>query len=570
MRLIVFAFGLLAAAQQPGAVAQVSPADSQRIHQAARASQERFERRRRDFLPWTDGSSSQPCDEVIGRFCFSFGDDDDWRPPPEAKQVGPLRETLLADLSRAARQLPGDPWIAGQRVRYLVEARKTADAQAAAAECRPADGWWCAALSGYAFHETADFVAAESAYAGALRAMPPPERCRWTDISVLLDGGVRRAYRSLECEARDSLEGRFWSLADPTQLTPGNERRTEHFSRLVHDRLQEDAFSPFGMSWGNDLREVVLRYGWPVSWSRKRPLTATLSSGFDVVMHYRGKPFDPTAALLNHPERTSASDLSLHRERPRSEYAPSYAESFDSLPHQLAVFRRGDSVVVVGAYDLSGDSLPVDGAALAGLVLYRDEQSDPVAVRTRQHAAGVVALAAPPAPGLLSLEVLASDHRRAGRARRWVRLEPAALSEIAVSDVLLLARSDSLPRSLDAAIPLARTTTELTPGEAVGLYWEVYGLGPETVPYSTSLTLVKENRNWFRRAARTLRLGGANRPQVSISWDDVSRPGEAAAVGTLALDIAGNSPGRYTLRLVVNAKGGAPASVERPLTIGAR
>jgi hypothetical protein len=135
-----------------------------------------------------------------------------------------------------------------------------------------------------------------------------------------------------------------------------------------------------------------------------------------------------------------------------------------------------------------------------------------------------------------------------------------------MSDLLLLSRSDSLPRSLEEAIPLARTGTSVSPGESVGLYWEVYGLGAKPVPLSVSVTLVKEGSGWLKRAARSLGLGGADKPKVSLNWSDMSQPGGVVLPGTIALNLGKNEPGRYTLRVEVSGPPGK-ASAQREIII---
>ena len=56
------------------------------------------------------------------------------------------RAQLLRDLERASDALPGDDWIIGQRIRYLVEGHDTSAVSVARA-CR-ATKWWCDALLG--------------------------------------------------------------------------------------------------------------------------------------------------------------------------------------------------------------------------------------------------------------------------------------------------------------------------------------------------------------------------------------------------------------------------------------
>src|SRR6266545_4338972 len=96
--------------------------------------------------------------------------------PEEPRRIGEARDRVVHQLDSAAALLPGDEWIAGQRVRYIVEAGRTADAIAAAHACRAA-AWWCEALAGFALHAAGDFAGADTAYRAALSDMPREERC---------------------------------------------------------------------------------------------------------------------------------------------------------------------------------------------------------------------------------------------------------------------------------------------------------------------------------------------------------------------------------------------------------
>ncbi|MBI4520421.1 MAG: hypothetical protein HY701_06265, partial [Gemmatimonadetes bacterium] len=254
----------------PQVVSPAPPqADARQARIAARSAQREFERIRRNHLPVRLDAGSAPCDEVIGRFCLWHGGDDAWEPVPEPSVVMSARSDLIAELESARRVLPGDWWISGQLVHYLIEAGQSKEAEAVAHACE-ADSWWCFALQGYALHESKEYEQADSAFAAALRLAPAEERHDWTDVSVLLERGASGRYRRLSEAERGRFEERFWWLADPLYLMSGNERRTEHFSRLVMDRIQDDARSPFGVPWGWDLREIVLRYGWPAGWERVR------------------------------------------------------------------------------------------------------------------------------------------------------------------------------------------------------------------------------------------------------------------------------------------------------------
>ncbi len=567
MRFTTFA-ALLAVVSAGDAAAQVD-ADSTRIHRDAQRAQNRFERLRLGFLPPDDGPSSGPCDEYVGRFCFRYGDRDEvYEPPPDSEPLVALRTRLLDELADAARALPGDGWIAGQRVRYLIEARRPGEAAAAAEACRPPGYWWCLALRGYARHAAGAYAAADSAYAAALAGMPDDERCRWTDLGKLLDGSPLN-YRRLPCAARDSIERRFWWLADPLDLVPGNERRTEHYSRWVMNQLQDDAVSPWGYAWTDDLREILIRFGWPAGWARARQSFGAADDwAVSATFRAPARAFEPPARFVETPEAIEAGQWSLVPAHPRGGYLPAYATRIDSLVAQVAVFRRGTGLVIVAGYDLSQDSVPPDAPAQAALFAAAAPGASGAHHVVHGTARGVVSLVAPGTPGLLSLEALAPAQRRAGRLRYWLQEPPApAAGRPALSDLLLLSRADSLPHSLDAAAPLARASSVVSAGP-VGLYWEVYGLGPGLQPYSVGLTVVRESAGFLRRAARAIGLAGPDRPQIRLSWDDLAQPG-AAEGSSLALDLAGSRPGRYTIRLSVTA-GGDSTTTARAITIDNR
>jgi hypothetical protein len=549
---------------------KLAPSDSQRIEKGARKAQEDFERVRRDHLPWSDGSSDH-CDEVIKAVCFTYGDpDDEWKPPKEDDEVIAARQNLITKLRESRDRLPANRWINGQLVRYLVDAGEDARAREAAASCQPMDSWWCLALTGFAAHEAGEFVAAESAFDRALGAMHTNQRCAWTDIEILLKA-PGNAYRDLDCVAQDSVARRFWWIADPLFLTPGNERRSEHFARHVFIQMEDDAplVSPSRFWQGAEI--LAVRYGPIAAWARKESHSLTVETDPEFIGYHRepAEVFEPSWKALSSIESMTPAEMPLRYKGARTGYAPKYAEHFDTLIYQVAVFRSADSATIVGAYDFTSDSVPKTAPVLAGLFLSPSDSVPLFSQRSDQLATGVLTLRTPLKPGLVSLETKTVDQPRAGRTRYWLPIEPVAPGTIAMSDLMLLSGIDSLPRTLAEAIPLARTGTSVSPGEALGLYWEVYGAGTRPVPLSVSVTLVKEGTGWFKRAARSLGLAGADKPKVSLNWSDMAQPGEHALTGTIALNLGKNEPGRYTLRVEV---AGAPgkATAQREIIIRER
>jgi hypothetical protein len=545
--------------------------DSQQILRWSRDAQADFESTRRHNLPTVPGHAGGACDERIGRFCFWFDGDGGAPPPAEPQRIREARDRLVHQLDSVAAILPGDEWIVGQRVRYLLESGPTADALAAARACRAA-AWWCEALTGFALHAAGDFEAADGAYRAALRDMPREERCRWTDVGVLLEGELARRYRRLSCDERAGFEEVVWWLAQPLFSVPGNDRRTEHFARMTMARIAERARSAYGLAWGDDLRDITLRYGWPVYWTQQ-PAGGVGSMEIVVAGHERQPAFHflSAAGALDDPGSASADDWAPAARRPREWYAPPYAISLAALEHHVALFRRGDSCLAVAAYDVRRDTSFARTTPDAALVLARDEGTAPVIERRPEAGlADVIVAKAACGPLLLSLEVVAPARRHAARARYGVRppAPPAPNGVVAVSDILLFDPPDSLPSDLAAVLAWVRGSATALSNARLGLFWEVYGLNPAGEAATMSVTVTPLRPGWLRRATES--LGLARRPPpVRLQWTEVPRLRGSVAGRALAIGLSGLAPGRYRVEVRVETERSA-AVAARDLQVVAR
>jgi len=536
--------------------------DSTHLLARARGAQEEFERARM-FLLSTGAAGTNPCDARIGRFCYSYSGDGG-QLPREPAGIGKARTRLLAVLDTVARALPGDDWVAGQRVRYLLEAGLPDSAVAAARSCRAA-AWWCAALEGLAWHVAGNFTFADQAFQTALDSMPEGERCRWTDLSDLLENPLRARYRSVPCAERRGFEDRVWWLAQPLWSVPGNDRRTEHFARLTEARLLAHARWALG-DWGDDARELIVRYGWPLAferddcggWCQPIPLGYLNEPSFhfmpDARAYDAGLPDDAAEG----PEQQSA----------RERYAPAYATNFSELEPDFAAFRRGESTLVVASWDVSRDTAFQDSALVAAVVLGRDERSPEVVTRlSGAKDAGALAAEAAWEPALASLELLAPQHRVAGRIR--VRLAPLAPAPgtVTLSGLLLFEPAESLPADLPAA--LARVHTGgVRVGRRIGVYWEDYGLASgEDVP--TAVTVTPEHRSLLRRVAAALGLAPKS-GSVRLEWHEMVQPPQGKVSRALVLDLAGLNAGRCRLDVTLSPPGRASVTSTRLINVTGR
>ena len=528
--------------------------DSAALLRHARRAQGEFERIRALQLPVEPGSPNGECDERIGRFCYWHDASPDSL-PAEPRAVGRGRERLLRVLDSATRAIPGDDWLAGQQVRYLVEAGRLTEALAAARDCR-ALRWWCEALEGFARHAAGDFPGADSVYRSALHNMPEDERCRWTDLSAVLEDSLRRRYRRLGCAERVRLETRLWLQAQPLLARSGNDRRTEHYARRTMARLLHRAGSPLGGLGGEDLTELIVRYGWPVAWAQ----TARRSS------------MESARSVIGHDQEPAYHFLpggNLADPRPRERYAPAYAETFTEMEPGFARFRRGESTLVVAAYDVTRDSLFRDVTLEVALVLARNEGAAPhVERRTGAEPAGVLVATAPWEPALLSLELTATPERRAARARSRPQATPSTEGDVIVSDLLLFDPPDSLPSELEAVLPHVRGSAALPSSSRVGLYWEAYGLAAEGEPLATTVGVAPVRIGWLRRAAESVGLASRSRP-VRLEWTEQGKPRGGIAARALVLDLSPLAPGRYRIELAVTGTGGRTTRASRAIQITA-
>ena len=557
--------------------------DSAEILRTARLAQARFENVRLERLPTSRGGErGGRCDETVGRFCF-WHDEDSWQPAAEARSIRDARLELIRTLGRLQGLSPRDPWITGQLVHYLIESGEAGDALAAARACQ-AQAWWCHALTGYALHASREYAGADVAFGAALAALSADQRCRWTDLSLLLEG-LRGRYRKLTCAQRAALDQRIWWLADPLYLVPGNERRTEHFARRVITALQDRAESPYVVRWGKDLEELVLRYGWPVAWERVPHRDGALRT--QTIAHNQRESVDflPPARFVEAPNTIGHGEWDLDPDRPVTGYAPAYATVFHALPHQLAVFRRGDSMVVVAGYDARGTRREhgtvrrmIDerregrkvARVEAALVLARDERAEPVSVRgTGTGPEGVLVALAPAASALLSLETLdTADSVHAARARYWLPVAPLT-EAMTVSDPLLLRSlpADSLHPSLADVLPLARPVARARRGERVGVFWETYGLERSARPVRITLTVTHVGRTWIRQAAEWAGLARRDPRYVSISWEETPPAGVTVYPRAMVISMPEASPGTYALEITVAAPGSPTARTQREIVI---
>jgi hypothetical protein len=551
-----------------------SPADSVRALRSARRARERFELVRRQNLPRELGVGSHRCDVRIGRWCVWNDESNDRKPPPESPRIRQAREKLLAQLNTAGERFPGDEWIASQQVRYLLEAKRYEDAIRVSTRCAASGSrHFCRALEGLAYHDSGAVAAADSAFSEALSAMPDSVRCRWTDIAQLLDDDVADRYAHADCAARQAIAAEFWNLTTPLYLRD-HDWRNEFLARVTQAELEKDARGPSGSTSESAFRETAIRYGFDTWFVRDDPPAGSMQEA--PIAGYReggaGFNFVPDAAVFASPASLDADDWDLRLRAARTNYAPAYARHFQSLArHQLALFRRGDSALVVALYDVGGDTLFARRGLEAGLFTAAVDSTtiaEPHGFTTRDaESRGALMTTAPWTPIIVSLELLDANKRSAARARYGIR-PPTRSGRVAISDLLLFSpeAADSLPHRLDDALRNALHTDRVGSGKRVGLFWETYGVRPDGESFAVTITIERTREGWMRRTAERLHLATPFSP-MQVRWNEVPDREHGIASQAVSLDLSRLQAGRYEISLTVTPADGAPVVSTREVTV---
>ena len=251
----------------------------------------------------------------------------------------------------------------------------------------------------------------------------------------------------------------------------------------------------------------------------------------------------------------------------RSGYAPAWAGSFQPLlDHQVAIFRRGDSALVVAAFkitDVTTSSHVKFQAGVFAAVVDSGNIQAPIGTTINNVGSTVVS----------TIRALAT-HDRESRGHGHVeprggtsalRAEAAgAGTRLSLSDLLLYAvrlgahqseRSDSA--ALSASVPNSRQ---------IGLFWEAYGARPEGEAFEYSLLVQAIGRSWVHRTFIKLHITDPDR-SLSVLWSEVPTVTDDIACRGVTVDLSRLKPGRYHVRLSLTGRGEAPIVSERDIEI---
>ncbi|MEZ4425030.1 MAG: hypothetical protein R3E98_16665 [Gemmatimonadota bacterium] len=602
----------------PATAQEAARADS--LVAAARQAQIEFESFRESRIPPEVRGGGGVCDEMVGRLCLRHGSDEsplDDEPP----ELTLARDRLLRSLLAAWRAAP-DAWLLGQLAFYEGERGGWARVFALSDECPIAERWFCLGVRGLAEQRQGKTEAAESTFARALERMPPDTAAWFGSLRYLLDDDAQRALDDASDDARRAeVERTFWLLADPLWMEPGNDRHTEHFARKMVVLLRRDAANAFGLEWEDDLEQLTTRYGPEVGWERGRGVVPGQQglAGDDRYIIGRHHPktaqYVAPGAYLADPTAIPADAWTIEQREPRTGYAPSYAPDVDPLYSQVARFRRGDSLLVVAAWqpgeDLqpseperravpsrrdpraSGGGSPFDrsdpfrgsagsdsdapapesaaGLARAGLtdvetafLVLRPDGTPELELRS-SSATGALTAQVPNGAYLLGLEVRSPGLSYAWRARQGLSQISIRPDLAAASDLLVLDAAGGLPTSVEEAAARALPGVRVRAGDRMTLAWEVYNLRPGDRAQVT-VGVTQGRPSLLRRAGQFLRILEPEVPLV-VSFEDAGPDELGTVFRTVGLSLPELDPGEYTLHVEITLVGRAPMVLSRQVVV---
>ena len=560
--------GAQAAAATPPAPAPVAPISPV---QYAKQAQAEFERARREGLGFSSGGANAEPDVEFGTI-FYWNNNNDVPPRPEQPEIAVSRRKLLQSLNEAALAEPQNDWVAGQRMKYSIEAKDFAGAGAIVTDCK-ASNWWCSALTGLLKHVQNDAPGSERSFNLALSQMSESQRCEWQNIAPWLHKADSLAYLAKNCAERLVVNRKVFWLGKPFAHLDGNDLRNELLARRTYDTLEVNTATVYG-PWKPEFAESQLRYGWPVAWSKQNTI---ISRRGDMVSNFIGHEptpshdFMPSDAALAHPFTATAQDYPFNARYAQMRYAPRYAPGgFQDLGAQLVRFRRGDSTLLVATYVLDGKARYERGKTRAALVLERSPDARVTrVVKDGQPLRGAISLNAGVFRDtmLASIEVLSDARKFAGRVRIGAApIEPGAM----LSDLLLLSAKASDVgavglagiATLESVLGSALGGTDIGDGQSFGVFWEYYGGPGATVTISIT---PMDTASGFGRLGTLFRLG-ARDGGASLRIPDPAQP-DGGPGRRLTLTMPEVKPGRYRLAVEVAGPGASPARRELILRV---
>jgi GWxTD domain-containing protein len=450
---------------------------------------------------------------------------------------------------------------------------------------------------------------AQRAFDEALLRMTPAERDELLDLGRIVREGDALRLAGLSERDRARTDSAFWAAADPILATPENEARLEYLARLAYADLRFTDAEMKQVGWRTDRGLIIARYGEP-------PVVATFSPNADldqrdaagrVITVWFYPRTEMQFVFTGPPAMNYATFAGNFRDYTKQLRATGpflldnlpIALGVDTIPLQVARFRgataREADVLVAATIDANG--------------FYRDAEIDqgaldvtlrlgpPSQMRVVDDTAIAVAV---PSRGRIRYRweqrIRSGDYRlrleahdpsvRAafGRAQVELALLPYHDDRLESSDILIADRHahDGAPIRARRDLGLSpRGETALAPLDTVSIYWENYGLVPDStgdVRFNVHLTVTLVEIDRSNRQGLVRFLGGVGdavgltaegNERLGLRFDRTEPLAARDRVPTLVTFGMGSAPaGRYLLELEITDRvSGRTTRTQRPFSI---
>lgn len=438
---------------------------------------------------------------------------------------------------------------------------------------------------------------ADSLFNQALEALPTAERRRLLDVSQSVLPRHEDRYLTGDPEIAESWSRFLLQVSDPLFLTPKNERRLEHFSRVVLSQLwfENQTLGTSGVE--TDPGEIQIRYGAPARIFEVSP-REPVESGPDPLSDFgridRAELGETTEAIFWSfgPQRPTFLFLreigsgelrhhpkSLQEARDLREVEPSTG-SFPvvCLSHQVARFKGGQpGIVDVDFYaEIPGDTTSLEPLEVESGLFFLPGALGQDRIDLRTHTVQGylhqnLTYRAPLAPGdyTYQIEVVTDDLALRMAQRRSLEVLDIPSDRLATSDLLL---AHSVRQRVDE--PHVREHFEIDPaidrrftaGGPIGLYFEVYPSPLETSGrYRVRLQVRDANRgSFFGRALRSVgTLFGSEDETGALAWESHYEAHGGRVPEWLTVEADLGEPGIYELVVEITPEQGEPVELRR-------
>jgi len=489
------------------------------------------------------------------------------------------RNQMIADLEAAVRVHPGhrDAWQALLLAYYEMENpttfRKTLQAALAADSLNAWFHLW-GATEAFGRH---DIAASERYFSRALEllslaerdALLSPERILTPDMAV---------------RWKPEYNSHYWRAADPLYLTDTNERLLAHAARITYAAAKYDVPLTGAPGMDTDAGFLLVRYGRP--WRKWMSGFGSGGRGLIWAPDSLSPPLHLGRLLTmrrwRFPEGSDIMRRSLAKRQPERWDPKEAFDRFDSLPAMFARF-EDDGNQVLDVYALWRIPYPDIPADTIRIGFYLDDSMANSLLDRRRTvpARGEwlrLKFRAPlrPARYWYRVETLTGPLRAAGRARGPVDIIAPPPDLLRVSD-LLVGRS---AREAAATIPHRDSLAieplydlELSAGDSLVVYWETYGLRPDssgTVRYAVTVDVREADRGALAAVVGRLSaaLGLGRQSGLTVRWDVDAAAADGVRRDVLVVDPAAWQPGAYRLRVgIEERRTGRVAVTERGITV---